>query len=380
MHIRPRTRLRRPTCLARPPRVLCARQYATADTTTTTTTAASPSPYHPKVTARPFTVSPAEAATAFEQYIDPRGWLQYVRPYSDDQLWNSYTVWTGLSAYRWEMVKMRPMYVPMWRVLTGVELLFEQVGEVSNPGTGEDRPGREVACMTGLMHGHAHHPLRTCWLSEGYHKDFPFAQFSPSMLTTPWGEHVGAIPYTVSPLKLLDNLAGDAGVERPYMMLGMTVLPGAKVVQPRFSPLVVPVYLAEFARKHDSIRSTLVLPAWVDDPTGKHPAESSYAPYVYGPQFKQDPEAGLAPYRSAMKDKLAWAISLYHLYPQYSPKRLATHIKLNLYTGHYMRWGEVGGVDNDMWEDTRILSALSTKWGDRRKVVYDEIQSHPGHP
>ncbi|KZT50885.1 hypothetical protein CALCODRAFT_504218 [Calocera cornea HHB12733] len=369
--MRPRIRPRRPPSAGR--RTVLSRQYATSSGSGS---AASSSPYHRKVNALPFTLSPADAQRAFQQYLAHSSLLRAVDWWSALKYYWAVYDWGSVlqthisdTDFKWEMSKMRPMYVPMWRVLAGVEVRYEQLGERYKPGTGPDRTLHELARLSGSMPGHAHHPLRSCWLSEEYHHaDVRFMPFTRSMLTTPWGEQVGAIPYTVSPQKLL-KLVNKLTVQgHIYPTLGLNVFPGAKVVQPRFSPMVMPVYLADFTLKYMSQRITLVLPAWVGHPSGKQPADSSFEKWVYGPRNEAEPYGPRSYYHSFMTDQnAAWLLTLIPLDPEGRPKPRGNLVDLLGLLRLTMAWSTVGGMDDGMWEDDMIKD-----WG-RRHEWRDEF-------
>ncbi|KZO94363.1 hypothetical protein CALVIDRAFT_600013 [Calocera viscosa TUFC12733] len=338
-----RIRPRPPPSITRP---LPSRQHATS-------ASSSASPYHEKVSALPFRISPTEARQTFGNYAlaeltpDISGIPGFMRDYREHVRRNG----RRLSDLWFKTPKMRAMYVPTWFVSTDVSLSY--------PIRGPNEIPNILGTVDGTIPGHAHYPLSNVWLGEPYRASAQPSPFEPSMLTTPWGDAVTPIKYTVSPLKMLEIWGGSPVADLRNQLLG------AKTIALGFGPLLKPVYVAEVSQVFRPQKTTVVLPAWIDryhDITWMWARTLFLSMYVYGPREKD----GLPSLASVTSEDTAtyphWAFSM-KAKGGTSPSDQKFERAITELLGsrqNSVDWSSIGGVTDEMWEDRRIVSIKGT--------------------
>ncbi|EJT99745.1 hypothetical protein DACRYDRAFT_23759 [Dacryopinax primogenitus] len=346
--------------------------------------------YHSKVSALPFRVDPesakglltAYAMAAWQDVPDMDEVLGFMKKKGifEDQgrgIGNMIkqslsTLPSMLEEFTWRVEKISPMYVPTWLVTSSVSVKFmlRERGEVEQ---------RVFGLIDATIPGHGFKPLSSLWLSEPWEHNSQPQSYSPSMLTTRWGEEVRAIPFTVSPLKMLE-MCKDLPESAPeFRDLGITMMPDVNTDALSLLPLLKPVYIGELRLPRTSQSATAILPAWTEtemggkwkDFTGLEQVRKS----VYGPRSLNDPPA-TAEYYSENTDQnsnIGITFSVMHETPN-SPMQLnslATKLIDVMKEARLKRvdWSLIGGVDDAMWEDSRIVSYNEADWNDRKVEV-----------
>ncbi|KZO94362.1 hypothetical protein CALVIDRAFT_528849 [Calocera viscosa TUFC12733] len=369
-----RPRIRPPSFV---PRLLPHRQYASGSS-------GEQPAYHPKVCALPFTVSPEDAKLAFKtnvlkNYQDLPDPMDMMDSLTEKILTDKMGAKKGGGSWRpllglkiadlaqmaadmvWKEEKFSAMYLPTWLVNSCVSLNYtlRERGEVEH---------KVFGVLDATIPGHGYPPLANLWLSEPWGSNAQPRPFTPSMLKTQWGDEVGTIKYTVSPLKMLEMWKDLPPTAREFGDQGITILPDAHMSGMSLLPLLRPVYISVFVLPYKSQRVTLVLPASLS-------SEAYHLNYIYQPRDK----AALsrkAVYYSQHTDANAGfglTINLMHnvaksssLWNTMGPKLIDV---MKDARQNRVDWGEIGGVDDKMWEDDRIVSYELNDWTNRKMEV-----------
>ncbi|KZT50883.1 hypothetical protein CALCODRAFT_558904 [Calocera cornea HHB12733] len=357
----------RPPALA--PRLLSHRRYVTGSSS-------NDQPYHPKVCALPFNVSPTDAHNAFaamtynlQELPDMKDVANLLlnkvrdRPIFGIKFMDLTDTAADLI---WQRVKMTSMYLPTWVVNTCVSLSYV----LRERGTTEKRV---FGLLDATIPGHGYPPLANLWLSEPWPVSLQPRPFTPSMLKTTWYDDVGTIKYTVSPLKMLEmwkTLPLSAGEFRDQ---GIQIMPDAQLTGTSLLPLLRPVYIAEFILPFKNERMTLVLPAWINPSFSLSPMQM--ADYVYQPRNRTVPPSQASYYSPNTEANANIGITMKLMHDAHNPRSLWNTMGPKLLDvmkearQNRVDWASIGGVDDVMWEDERIVSYKEKDWEERKMEV-----------